>query len=159
MTAQVSEQLHYKGEELSLCAEPLGYYLKTVRQDFELEAPSTALWRGYVGTWTIENKHLYLVKLLGYKATPEGTVEIGLGDLFPDFPDGVFAHWYTGEMRCPMGGLLEYVHGGYASTYEKDLFLRFEKGILISERIVNNGLADPNSTQGYRVGASLTLGR
>ncbi len=58
-----------------------------------------------------------------------------------------------------MGGLLEYVHGGYASTYEKDLFLRFERGILISERIVDNGLADPNSTQGYRVGAYLTLGR
>ncbi len=159
MTAQFSEQLHYKGEELSLCSEPLGYYLKTVRQDFELEAPSTALWRGYVGTWNIENKHLYLVKLLGYKATPAGTVEIDLGDLFPDFPDGVFAHWYTGELRCPMGGLLEYVHGGYASTYEKDLFLRFEKGILISERIVDNGVADPNSTKGYRVGASLTLGK
>ncbi len=159
MTAQFSEQLHYKGEELSLCSEPLGYYLKTDRQDFELEAPSTALWRGYVGTWTIENKHLYLVKLLGYKATPAGTVEIDLGDLFPDFPDGVFAHWYTGELRCPMGGLLEYVHGGYASTYEKDLFLRFEKGILISERIVDNGVADPNSTKGYRVGASLTLGK
>jgi hypothetical protein len=158
MTAQFSECLHYRGEDLSLCSEPLGHYLKTVRQDFELEAPSTALWRGYVGTWTIENKHLYLVKLQGYRATASGTVEIGLGDLFPDFPDGVFAHWYTGELRCPMGGLLDYVHGGYASIYEKDLFLRFEKGILISERIVENGLADPNSTQGYRVSASLTLG-
>ena len=159
MTAQFSERLHYRGEELALCSEPLGYYLKTVRKDFQLEAPSTALWRGYVGTWTIENKHLYLVKLQGYKATPAGTVEIGLGDLFADFPDGVFAHWYSGELRCPMGGLLEYVHGGYASTYEKDLFLRFEKGILISERIVDNGFADPNASQGYRLGASLTLGR
>lgn len=159
MTAQFSERLHYRGEELALCSEPLGYYLKTVRKDFALEAPSTALWRGYVGTWTIENKHLYLVKLKGHKATPVGTIDIGLGDLFPDFPDGVFAHWYSGELRCPMGGLLEYVHGGYASTYEKDLFLRFEKGILISERIVDNGLADPNASQGYRVGASLTLGR
>ena len=159
MTAQFSERLHYRGEELALCSEPLGYYQKTVRKDFQLEAPSTALWRGYVGTWTIESQHLYLVKLLGYKATTAGSVEIGLGDLFADFPDGVFANWYPGELRCPMRGLLEYAHGGYASTNEKDLFLGFEKGILISERIVDNGLADPNASQGYRVGASLTLGR
>lgn len=158
MTAQISEQLHYKGQELALCAEPLGYYLKTVRKDFELEATSTALWRGYVGTWTIEKGHLYLVKLHGFRSTSAGSIEISLGDLFPDFPDGVFAHWYSGEARCPMGGLLEYVHGGYASTYERDLFLRFDKGRLISERIVENGLADPNASQGYQVGASTTFG-
>ncbi len=159
MTAQISEKLIYKGEELSLCDEPLHYYLQTIEKDLKLEAPSTALWRGYVGTWTIEDGRLYLVKLKGFKESTSGTTEIELGDLFPDYPDGVFAHWYTGELRCPMGGLLEYIHGGYASRYEMDLFLKIDKGILLSDRIVNNGHAEPNAPQGYGVGAMTTFGR
>lgn len=159
MTAQIAETMIYKGEELSLCDEPLHYYLQTIAKDLKLEAPSTALWRGYVGTWTIEDDRLYLVKLKGYISTDSGTAEIVLGDVFPDYPDGVFAHWYTGELRCPMGGLLEYVHGGYASRYEMDLFLKIDKGVLVSDRIVNNGSAEPDSPQGYRINAMTTFGR
>lgn len=159
MTAQFSEKMIYKGEELSLCDEPLHYYLQTIGKDLKLQAPSTALWRGYVGTWTIEDERLYLVKLKGFKEAASGTAEIELGDVFPEYPDGVFAHWYTGELLCPMGGLLEYVHGGYASRYEMDLFLRIGKGILVSERIVNNGHAEPYAPQGYGVGAMTTFGR
>ena len=159
MTAQISEKLIYKGEELSLCDEPLHYYLQTIGKELKLQAPSTALWRGYVGTWTIEDGRLYLVKLKGFKETASGTTEIELGDIFPEYPDGVFAHWYTGELRCPMGGLLEYVHGGYASRYEMDLFLKIDKGILVSDRIVNNGHAEPDAPQGYRINAMTTFGR
>ena len=159
MTAQIAETMIYKGEELSLCDEPLHYYLQTIAKDLKLEAPSTALWRGYVGTWTIEDDRLYLVKLKGYISTDSGTAEIVLGDVFPDYPDGVFAHWYTGELCCPMGGLLEYVHGGYASRYEMDLFLKIEKGVMVSNRIVNNGTAEPDSPQGYRINAMTTFGR
>ncbi len=159
MTAQIAEKMIYKGETLSLCDEPLHYYLQTIAKDMKLEAPSTALWRGYVGTWTIEDGRLYLIKLKGYKSSQSGTTEIELGDIFPDYPDGVFAHWYTGELRCPMGGLLEYVHGGYASRYEMDLFLKIDKGILVSDRVVNNGHAEPDAPQGYRINAMTTFGR
>ena len=55
MTAQFSERLHYSGEKLALCAESLGCNLQTVRKDFSLEAPSTALWHQgqpeSVGQW------------------------------------------------------------------------------------------------------------
>ena len=159
MTAQFSEKLIYKGDEIDLCEEPLRLYLESKFKDFKFQAPSTALWRGYRGTWSIEGDRLYLVKLNGYRATPAGMVKVELEDIFPDFPDGVFAHWYTGELRCPMGGLLEYVHGGYDSRYEKDMFLSMEKGQLISERIVNNGQAEPDASQGYQIGASTSFGR
>ena len=159
MTAQIPEKMIYKGEELSLCDEPLHYYMQTVAKDLKLEAPSSALWRGYVGTWTIEDGRLYLVKLKGYKSSDSGALEIELGEVFPDYPDGVFAHWFTGELRCPMGGLLEYVHGSYASRYEMDLFLKLEKGVLVSERIVNNGHAEPNAPHGYRINAMTTFGK
>jgi len=158
MTAQIAEKLVYKGETLSLCDEPLRHYLQTIARNLRLEAPSTALWRGYVGTWTIEDGRLYLVKLEGYKLTKAGITQIELRDIFPDYPDGVFAHWCTGELRCPMGGLLEYVHGGYASRYEMDLFLKIEKGILVSDRIVNNGRAAPDAPRDYQIKAMTTFG-
>ncbi len=153
MTAQMTEHLIYKGEKLSLCEEPLRNYLQTIRKDFKFQAPSTALWRGYIGTWSIENGRLYLLKLRGFVSKSEDREEVGLKDLFPDFPDGVFAHWYTGEMRCPMGGLIDYVHGGYASTYEQDLFISVEKGVVLSERIVENGKAKPDAPRGYHQAA------
>jgi hypothetical protein len=60
----------------------------------------------------------------------------------------------TGEYRCPMGKLLNYVHMGYASLHEKDLFLAFKQGELVSERVVENGRSsDPNAPDRYGPGA------
>lgn len=153
MTAQMTERLIHNGETLSLCDQPLSNYLQTIRKDFKFEAPSTALWRGYIGTWSIEDGRLYLVKLHGFVSRADEREEVELKDLFPNYPDGVFAHWYTGELRCPKGGLLNYVHGGYASTYEQDLFITVDKGVVVSERVVDNGKAEEGAPQGYRVAA------
>ena len=68
---------------------------------------------------------------------------VGLEYLFPDYPNGIFAHWFTGEIRCPRGDRLHYVHGGYASIYEEDLFLEFHEGILKGSRVVKNEAPTP----------------
>lgn len=36
--------------------------------------------------------------------------------------------------------MLEYVHGGYESAYERDLLLKFEAGVLVSRQIKVNGI-------------------
>lgn len=161
MTAQFSEKLLYKGEELNLCSEPLGPFLEFSGSAVKFEAHCTALWRGYVGTWSIENDRLYLVKLCAYvdDAVNCEVLEVGLEVLFPDYPDGVFAHWFTGELRCPSGALLCYVHGGYGSTYENDLFLRLQRGVVIEERTVVNGQAEPGATKEYLLAGMTTYGR
>ena len=53
----------------------------------------------------------------------------------------MFAHWYSGTIRIPQGELLEYVHGGYASTYERDLLLELERGVVKNVHVRQNGLA------------------
>jgi hypothetical protein len=50
----------------------------------------------------------------------------------------VFADWFTGVIRVPMGEMLKYVHMDYFSVYEEDMFLEFIKGILIKTQVVNN---------------------
>lgn len=58
-----------------------------------------------------------------------------------------------------MGELLNYVHGGYGSTYEQDLFIEVEKGVVLSERIEGNGVGTGKGGKGYSVGAMTVFGR
>jgi hypothetical protein len=141
MTVQVPETLRYKGEILTFDDYPLEPYLASGRCAVKFQAPSTALHRGYVGTWSIEHARLYLTKLEGHVGEFANTVEVGLEILFPDSPDGVFARWFSGQLCCPMGELLNYGRGGFTSVYESDLFIQIEQGVVISERVVVNGEA------------------
>lgn len=158
MTAQTPEKLIYKGAALSLCTEPLASFpgISPVRPPYHY--PSTSLWRGYVGTWAIESDRLYLKSLQRWKIIGDKRVAVGIEDLFPGYSDGVFAHWFTGELRCPRGALLKYVHGGYHSAYEEDLLLRVQRGVVTEERIVRNGTAAPDAHDGYLITASTTFG-
>lgn len=76
---------------------------------------------------------LYLTGLDGW--LEDGT-KVTTAMIFLGFPDKVFAQWYSGQIRIPQGGLLEYVHMGYGSTYERDLLLEVRCGVVIgtSER-------------------------
>ena len=158
MTAQFAEVLHYEGDELALCTQPLGDYFSLAGIEAPFESPHTALWRGYVGTWEIVGGRLYLIKLSG---SLRGGAEASLATLFPDYPDRVFAHWYTGTMRAPQGKQLKYVHQGYSSTYERDLMITVVKGVVTKTTVRNNGTAESGaaSVDGYGVNAMTVFSR
>ena len=135
MTAQATEVLHYKGEQLSMRTEPLSDYFAQMGHQPEFQGRSTACWRGYVGQWEILLDRLYLV---GISATYADGTGVGLDSLFPGFTDRVFAHWYTGVINIPKGKLIKYVHMGYLSQYEQDLFLAVENGIVVETQLRDN---------------------
>ncbi len=159
MTAQVTERLIYRNQELSLCTQPLGKFLEFTENPIHFQSTSTANWRGYVGTWRIEEDRLYLVRLRGNAMTDKGFKSISLEDVFQDSPNGVFAHWFSGKLRCPRGGQLEYVHMGYASRFEEDLMFEVQQGVVTKTWVVNNGKAQEAAPQGYGVGAFTTFGQ
>jgi hypothetical protein len=66
---------------------------------------------------------------------------VGLADVFPGC-DKVFAHWFTGELRCPQGAQLKYRHMGYGSVYEYDLLMEFKQGILVKKYARHNQLPE-----------------
>lgn len=151
MTAQIAERLLFQGEAVSMCTNPLESFFAMGGFKPRFEPVCTALWRGYVGSWEIVQNRLYLV---GIEGTVEGGSEATLGAIFPDFPDRVFAHWYSGSLRIPQGQQLEYVHMGYASIFERDLFLDIERGVVVATRVRQNGSAGTDSApEGYLVGA------
>ncbi|MCP3669639.1 MAG: hypothetical protein GY814_04270 [Gammaproteobacteria bacterium] len=144
MTAQIGEGLIYHGRKVTMCTEPLGDYFAFGGERPVFAANCTALWRGYVGTWEVIDDRLYLVSLSG--KLNDGT-KITLETLFPGYPERVFAHWYSGTLRIPEGKRIEYVHMGYGSTFERDVFLEINEGVVTGTSVQNNGTVDnPNAT-------------
>lgn len=157
MTAQFAESLRHEGETLSMCSQPLGDYFALSGLASPFVSTCTALWRGYQGTWEILGGRLYLIGLAG---TLQGHAEATLATIFPEYPERVFAHWYSGTLRVPRGRRLQYVHMGYASTYEQDLLIDIERGIVCATRTRVNGVAaDDDGPVGYGVAAATTLAR
>ena len=69
-------------------------------------------------------------------------------NLFSD-QDKAFAGWFNGEIKIPEEKMLHYKHQRDLSIFEKDLFLQFEKGLLTSQREVdNNKTFDPEDPYG-----------
>jgi len=150
MTAQIAERLLYQGQTWSMCANPLNDYFAYGGVSPGFQWDCTALWRGYVGLWEIQNDRLYLLELNG--ALQDGSAA-SLASVFPDYPERVFAHWYSGTLRIPQGKLLKYVHMGYGSTYERDLLLEIERGVVVATLVQHNGIAaSEGGGEGYGVG-------
>lgn len=156
MTAQIAERIFIDGQEHGLCTYPLTPYMASLPRPLGLRAPHTALWRGYIGTWEINAERLYLTAIEGELGSGEA---VTLETLFPGFPDRVFAHWYCGRLRVPQGRMLKYVHQGFASQFEQDLFIDIERGVVQHTRVQDNGIGAPDAPVGYRVGAATTLAR
>jgi hypothetical protein len=133
MTIQAGDILSYNGEKTTIATEPLKPYLET-RSDVSFIFKSTALVRGYIGTWKIKNKKLFLVTLVGFI---ENNDKVDLKYLFPNKTE-VFADWFSGDIRIPEGDLLQNINIGYASVFARDRVLNFNKGQLISETVKDN---------------------
>ena len=157
MTAQIAEKLCYEGREVSMCSEPLADYFALAGIDPGFQFTCTALWRGYVGTWEIRDGRLYLTGLSG---TLKDGSDANVATFFPDYPGRVFAHWYSGKLRIPEGKMLEYVHMGYGSTYEEDLTVTVDRGVVTRTSVRHNGTApDPDAPAGYGIGAMTVFSR
>jgi len=137
LTIQAGDILSYNGEKKTIATEPLKSYLET-RSDVSFIFKSTALVRGYIGTWEIKNNQLYLISLLGFV---DNNKKVDLSYLFPNKTE-VFANWFSGNIRIPEGELLNKINLGYASVFEKDRILNIKEGILISETLKDNTKLD-----------------
>lgn len=137
MTTQKPETLRNEGKALSLCSQPLSELFAERGNKPPFRATSTALWRGYVGHWSIIGDKLYLDDIKGELS--DGS-KVSLQTVFPDASGPVLADWYTGTLRIPQGDRLRYVHGGYASVYAQDLLIDIEKGIVTRTQVRENTL-------------------
>ncbi len=135
MTAQIPEKIRYQEQDLDMCSFPLTAYSDLGGNVPLFKPNSSALWRGYLGHWEIVGDRLYMV---GLEAKYDDGTAITLETLFPGFPDRVFAHWYSGTLRIPQGKMLQYVHMGYESVFERDVFVTVQRGLVTGTRVRDN---------------------
>ncbi|MDR0834658.1 MAG: tetratricopeptide repeat protein [Candidatus Symbiothrix sp.] len=128
MTAQAAEKIIIADETISLLSNPLESYIKD--KGLKFAAASTACWRGYVGTWELKDNALYLVDFIGNVRTWENSSQVDINYLFPNETE-IKATWFTGKLRVPIGKMAQYVHGGYGSSYTKELEFDIKNGNII----------------------------
>lgn len=127
------DSIIYKGEQYGLAGEPFESYLAK-RPDIQYHSVCSACWRGYSASWEVIEDKLYLIDL---KESFNVGTSFSFIDISPNL-EKVLADWYSGILIIPYGELIQYKHGGYLSKYENEFILEVEKGIIISERIVDN---------------------
>lgn len=146
-TAQQPDVLIVDGKDEALYTNPLADWLALHPGALpKSDVTSSGNWRGYVATWEVTNGKLLLRQVdvtvqqgtekkmrsgvtqdrKGHwvETTPvleERAVFVRrnvLATLFPNQAE-VVADWYTGTLIIPKGEMVNYVHMGYGSTYER----------------------------------------
>jgi hypothetical protein len=150
-TAQHPDRLVYKGQEYALYADPLQDYYSSLPDTAiiifptfgpeHLRTVNSSCWRGYIATWEMINDTMYLVKMedcRGHGQTANLTEQFG-----DKIRNGKMkADWYTGELRVPVGKLIEYVHMDYMSQYESEMVLEIVDGVLVKVDKYKNKLRE-----------------
>jgi len=131
MTAQIHEKLILNGEMTTMMSTPslpIDHPRLDKLRDRQVHnssiTRSSACWRKYLGTWELKDGKFYLVHIEGIS-----TIR-GNGPIFAD--------WFSGELRIPAGEVIQYVHMGYHSVYEEDMFILIEEGIVKKTWIMDN---------------------
>lgn len=141
MTMQIPDAVIYNDVTYETDADYVNLFKPYLeKQHIKLFVTCTALWRGYIATWKIENDMLYLVEIYAnvigvqsqrHSKCSENTIYRLLSDeavsmdyFFPD-QSKVFADWYTGNLS---------VHNGNTSKGESMyLIFKIDKGHIIEQ--------------------------
>jgi hypothetical protein len=150
-TAQVPDIISYEGKKRPLLTNPLESYFKEEGRPKFFTSPGarvTSNWRGYVANWEIADGTLYLVGLDSWICKglgPDDCERADLKEIFGGkFRDGkVKADWFTGDLRMSDGELLQYVHMGYGSVYERDIILSVAAGKITGKQVIDNTRMKP----------------
>lgn len=129
MTRQVSEFLYIENERHGLFARPLDPFLDSSQSRPKFQIWSTSCHRGYIGHWELKEKRLYLLRIEGYLG---GRKTCLLPVVFPDATHPVFAKWYSGTLRVPLGKIVAAKNMGYTDVHEDELRIKVRNGVAVA---------------------------
>lgn len=130
MTAQLSEQILYKGEQRCLYALPLESKSGFGEVAAELRSTGTFCHRSYVGFWAINDDRLDLV---GFDAFWAKGGRVEMKALHPEGGWPIFADWFSGALRIPEYEFLHGHHLGGMHNPEGYRELTVRAGVVLSD--------------------------
>lgn len=139
-TAQTPERIIIKGDTISLFAVPLNFLDSVTYMNFcktlSRRMISTGLWRNYVGEWEVKDSTLYLNKVVRYFPIPEEDTFTNAMDakLLEKYKDqkGIKASWFSGNIRCGKGKIVQYEHMGFNYFLEYETIYTLKEGKIVS---------------------------
>ncbi|WP_417688558.1 hypothetical protein [Pseudidiomarina sp.] len=134
-TAQQPDRIEVDGKVFYLQTNPLESYLKSIEWEVPEQAIiSSANWRGYLASWRLESGYLVLADVsieVEDETKARRTKRVSyLNELFPE-QSHIQAKWYSGALVIAYGELVNYVHMGYGSTFEKYQIISVREGEII----------------------------
>lgn len=139
-TGQIPDYLIINKDTIAIFSNPLEQYLELTGKreliDF-VGCGSTACWRGYKASWKLKNDSLFLIRITScHNDCGLKIQDANLEKMFGT--NEVFAYWFNGKIVAPKGKLVQYIHMGYASIYEKELHFTFKNGLKTEQKLVSN---------------------
>lgn len=140
-TAQAPDLLTIDGKTYPIHTNPLAPVLAA--NPGRLPEPgviSSGLWRGYIATWSVRENRLFLddvsVPTREYMDDDAPESKRFLSAMKPLFGEAGprVATWFTGYLIVPTGKIVQYVHMGYASTYQSYMILKVIDGAIHDRR-------------------------
>ncbi len=127
MTDQEPDLMKEDGVSVALLGYPLElYFEKHQRPPFQFR--KTSCHRGYIATWEIKGKALYLVSIEGIL---EGEKNASLSDIFPGKDSPILADFIDGDIAIGRG---KATRQGWNFVYEHEEVLKIKAGKVVSRK-------------------------
>lgn len=137
-TAQYPDYLVVDGKEEPIHSNPLEpFFARHPDKRPSRGVQSSALWRGYVAHFEINKGMLFVkdVRVQQWEKKNDNPTWISVIDeVFPAKVDRNLS-WFTGFLILPRGKMTEYVHMGYASSYEAYRLILVRIGRVMADRV------------------------
>ena len=92
--------LEINGEYFAMEGQPLEAYFAMSDIPPILSPDGEGYWSGYLALWSMRGERLYLTDLQSKKEFEYEFPEFSFECLFAEFPNCVFAHWFSGQIHC-----------------------------------------------------------
>lgn len=141
-TAQAPDYLILGKDTLRLQCNPLEDYFKEKPiPEGLITSRSTGLWRGYIAFFKIENNKLVVENIYKIDYTDEnGKYKEKKTSIYTDIfgvEKNYQCNFYSGVLIIPLGEIVEYVHMGYSSIYEKYKLIEIKDGNFQKDKELN----------------------
>ena len=137
MAAQLPDTIIIEKEKMGLYTNPLEQYWIRLEKKRPPFCPLDSCQRGYVATWEIKDKQLFLKDIDGNfvkKSLLFGKrlVRYSMKMLFSRSASRrVKASWFSGKLRVPRGHMTAYDHREYNSRFEKEMIITVDRGNVV----------------------------
>lgn len=143
MAAQLPDIIFIQGEQMELYSNPLEQYWVSHPGKRPKFQPAIICKRGYVATWEIRDKQLFLTHIeahveKSYFLFWRRIAPFALREIFKNVgPQGIVAEWFSGKIRIPQGRRTLYVHHAYDSRFEREMIITLDHGRVVKTVVLD----------------------